>query len=49
MIAAENQLKVCPTDIGNALLYVTTKDKVYIIAGPEFSAVAGKPLIIDRG
>jgi Reverse transcriptase (RNA-dependent DNA polymerase) len=49
MIAAANQLKVCAADIGNAFLYGTTKEKVYIIAGPEFGALAGKPLIIDRG
>jgi Reverse transcriptase (RNA-dependent DNA polymerase) len=49
MIAAANQIKLCAADIGNAFLYGTTKEKVYIIAGPEFGALAGKPLIIDRG
>jgi Reverse transcriptase (RNA-dependent DNA polymerase) len=49
MIAAANQLKVCPADIRNPFLYGTTKEKDYIIAGPEFGPLAGKPLIIDRG
>jgi hypothetical protein len=35
-------------DIGNAFLYGKTKEKVYIIAGPEFGAsLHGKNLIID--
>jgi Reverse transcriptase (RNA-dependent DNA polymerase) len=49
MTAAANQLKVCAADIGNAFLYGTTKEKCYIIAGPEFSTLAEKPVIIDRG
>jgi Reverse transcriptase (RNA-dependent DNA polymerase) len=49
MIAAASQLKVCAADIGNVFLYGATKEKVYIIAGPEFGPLAGKPLIIDRG
>jgi Reverse transcriptase (RNA-dependent DNA polymerase) len=48
MIAAENQLKVCAAEIRNTVLYGTTKESVYIIAGTEFGELAGKPLIIDR-
>jgi hypothetical protein len=29
-------LSCCACDIGNAFLYRKTKEKVYIIAGPEF-------------
>jgi hypothetical protein len=49
MIAAMNGLKVCAADIGNAFLYGKTREKVYIIAGREFGALQGKPLIIDGG
>jgi Reverse transcriptase (RNA-dependent DNA polymerase) len=46
---ATGQLQVCAADVGNDFLYGTTKEKVYIIAGPEFGPLAGKPLIIDHG
>jgi hypothetical protein len=39
----------CACDMGNALLYGTTKEKVYITAGPEFGVdLHGKKLIIDE-
>ena len=31
-----NGLLVCAGDIGNAFLYAVTKEKYYVIAGPEF-------------
>jgi Reverse transcriptase (RNA-dependent DNA polymerase) len=49
MIAAVNGLKVCAADIGNAFLYGTTREKVYIMAGQEFGNLSGQPLITDRG
>jgi len=49
LIAAMNNLKVCAADIGNAFLYGTTKEKVFIIAGQEFGTDQGKRLIIDKG
>jgi len=49
LIAAMNKLKVCAADIGNAFLYGTTKEKVFIIAGKEFGEHQGKCLIIDKG
>jgi hypothetical protein len=49
MIAADNNLKVFAANIGNEFLYGTTKEKVYIIDGTEFDALAEKPLIIDHG
>ena len=49
LLATVNTLDVCAADIGNAFLYGKTKEKVFIIAGPEFGAAVGKPLIIDKG
>ena len=44
-----NGLDVCAGDIGNAYLYGKTKEKVYIIAGPEFGKkLQGKRLLIDK-
>jgi hypothetical protein len=48
-LATLNDLGVCAADIGNAFLYGRTREKVYIIAGPEFGEDQGKPLIIDKG
>ena len=48
-LAKLNELDVCAGDIGNAYLYGKTKEKVYIIAGPEFGVkLLGKKLIIDK-
>jgi len=49
LIAAMNKLWVCAADIGNAFLYGTTKEKVFIVAGQEFGENQGKHLIIDKG
>jgi len=43
-----NGLKIWSTDIGNAYLETYTKEKVYIIAGPEFSDRGGHVLIISK-
>ena len=48
-VAAMNDLQVCAADIGNAFLYGKTREKVYIIAGPEFGELQGQRLIIDKG
>src|SRR3982751_4185006 len=48
-LARLNELEVCAGDIGNAYLYGKTKEKVFIIAGPEFGdKLLGKRLIIDK-
>ena len=47
-IAELNNLKVWATDIGNAYLESWTKEKVYIIAGPEFGDREGHTLIIQK-
>jgi hypothetical protein len=42
-------ISCCACDIGNALLYGKTKEKVNITAGPEFEInLHGKNLIIDK-
>ena len=34
--------------MGNAFLYGKTREKVYIVAGPEFEGLEGTPLIVDK-
>jgi len=43
-----NGLKIWSTDIGNAYLEMYTKEKVYIIAGPEFDDREGHVLLISK-
>ena len=47
-LAELNDLKVYQTDVGNAYLEAFTKEKVYVIAGPEFAEIQGHVLIISR-
>jgi hypothetical protein len=47
-IAELNDMETWSTDIGNAYLESLTKEKVYIIAGPEFGARAGHTLIVRK-
>ena len=49
LLADMNGLLVCAGDVGNAFLYGKTREKVYIIAGPEFGPdLEGKRLIIYK-
>jgi hypothetical protein len=48
LLAELNGLKVEAADIGNAYLEAYTKEKVYIIAGPEFGDRQGHVLIIIK-
>ena len=49
IMAHLNGLQVCAGDIGNAFLNGTTREKVFIIAGPEFGPkLEGKRLLIDK-
>ena len=49
IMARMNGLIVCAGDIGNAFLYGTTREKVYIIAGPEFGPdLEGEHLIVYK-
>ena len=44
-----NELELWQTDIGNAYLEAKTKEKVYVIAGPEFGKeLEGHLLVIVR-
>jgi hypothetical protein len=47
-IAEHNGLEVWAMDIGNAYLEMFTKEKVYIIAGPEFGPLEGHTLLINK-
>ena len=48
VLGAINNLDVCAADISTAFLHGKTRERVYIIAGPEFGEDAGKRLIVDR-
>ena len=49
LLAEMNDLIVCAGDVGNAFLYGKTREKVYVIAGPEFGPeIEGKRLIIYK-
>ena len=43
-----NGLKIWQTDVGNAYLEAETKEKVYVIAGPEFGAQEGHVFVIVK-
>ena len=47
-LAELNGLLLWSTDIGNAYLEATTKEKVCIIAGPEFGSLEGHLLLIHK-
>jgi hypothetical protein len=47
-LAELNQLKLWEADVGNAYLESYTKEKLYVIAGPEFGKLEGHLLIMDK-
>ena len=47
-LAKLNNMKVWGADIGNAYLEPTTKEKLYIVAGPEFEELQGCILVIHK-
>ena len=47
-LAELNALELWGADVGNAYLEAMTKDKVYIIGGPEFGDLAGHTLLIFK-
>ena len=47
-LAKLNNLEVWGADIGNAYLEAKTKEKLYIVAGPEFEALEGHILVIYK-
>lgn len=49
IMAKLNGLLVSAGDVGNVFLYGKTREKVFIIAGPEFGPeLMGKRLIVDK-
>jgi len=49
LLAALNDVDMVAADVGNAYLNATTKEKVYIITGPEFGPLEqGKVAVIVR-
>ncbi|MFA9289401.1 MAG: reverse transcriptase domain-containing protein, partial [Weeksellaceae bacterium] len=47
-LAELNSLELWGADVGNAYLEAKTKEKVYIVGGPEFGILAGHTLLIDK-
>ena len=47
-LAKLNNMKVWGADIGNAYLETTTKETLYIVAGPEFKELQGHILVIHK-
>ena len=41
-LTSMNNLMCCAAGIGNAFLYGKTREKVYVMAGPEFGKDQGK-------
>jgi hypothetical protein len=47
-LAKLNGLKLWGADIGNAYLEAKTKEKVYVVGGPEFAELEGHVLVINK-
>ena len=47
-LAKLNNIEVWGADIGNAYLEATTKERLYIVAGPEFEELQGHILVIHK-
>ena len=47
-LAAHNDLDILAADVGNAYLHGVTREKVFIVAGPEFGEHEGKILIVVK-
>ena len=48
LLAALNDLDILAADVQNAYLNAPTREKNYIIAGPEFGSNKGRPVLIVR-
>ena len=46
LLTEMNGLKVCATNISSAYLYAKTREKCYIIAGPEFGELEVRNLLL---
>ena len=47
-LAELNELELWGADVGNAYLESYTKEKLYVIAGPEFGELEGHLLIVSK-
>ena len=47
-LAELNGLKIMAGDVGNAYLEAKTREKICIIAGPEFGELAGTILLVNK-
>ena len=47
-LVKHNNMKVWAADIGTAYLEATTREKLYIVAGPEFEELQGHILVIHK-
>ena len=47
-IAQLNNLEICAADVGSAYLEAYTREKLFIIGGPEFKELEGHTLLIDK-
>ena len=47
-LAKLNNMEVCGADIGNAYLEASTKEKLYILAGPELEELQAHILVIHE-
>ena len=48
LIAELNDLKVMAADVGNAYLHDYTREKIYMVAGPEFGELQGRILVFVK-
>ena len=47
-LAKHNYLQLWGADVGNAYLQALTKEKLYIVAGPEFEELQGHVLVMYK-
>ena len=47
-LANLNGLDLCAADVGNAYLEAETKEKLFVIAGPEFGPLQGHTLVVHK-
>ena len=47
-LAEFNDLQLCGADVANAYLQALTKEKLYIVAGPEYEELQGHVLVMYK-
>ena len=48
LLAELNGLQLWGADVGNAYIQALTKEKLYIVAGPEFEEIQGHVLVMNK-